>query len=150
MLGTYIPPIYRPLNLGNVDRMVSHPTLPLLYGSITAPADATWSHSYLYRMEHAEGFPTLIPQRMIVYGFLASTPPVVLPKYNRLAVGGRKRIALFTLDATGKLTTERAEFEVNCPRVMGLAYSTKFDKLYVAADSPPPSKDPKKDKDSKK
>ena len=53
-------------------------------------------------------------------------------------------VALLALDALGRLTKERVEVEVNSPRVTGLAYSMKFDKLFIAADEPlPPPKDPK-------
>jgi hypothetical protein len=146
----YIPPYYRPANIGHLDRMVVHPTLPVLYGSITAPDTATWTDSYLWRTEHSDGFPTLLPQRMYLYYFLASTPPIVLPKHNRIAIGGRKRIAFITLDGEGRLTKERTEVEVNSTRVTGLAYSIRFDKLYLAADDPPPPPKDPKIKDPKK
>ena len=99
--------------------------------------------SFLYRTEHADGFPTLAPQRMILYYFRAATPPVFLPPRKLVALGGEKRIALLTLDADGRLTKDRAEVEVNAPRVRGLAYSPKFDKLYVATDEPK-KEEPKK------
>jgi len=148
--ANYIPPYYRPANIGNVDRMVAHPTLPVLYGVITAPETATWTDSYLYRMEHAEGYPTLLPQRVYVYYFLASTPAVVIPKHQCVAVGGRKRIAFFGLDAQGRFTKDRTEVEVNSQRVQGLAYSGRFDRLYLAADEPPPPPKDPKNKDPKK
>jgi len=147
LLGNYIPPHGR---AGNLDRLVRHPTLPVLFGGTTAPETATWTDSYLHRIEHAEGYPTLLPQRMVLYAFLPSTLPVVMPKHNGLALGGRKRIALLTLDAQGRLTKERIEVEVNSPRVVGLAYSSKFDKLYIATDEPPPPPKDPKSKDSKK
>jgi hypothetical protein len=143
--ANYIPPYYRPANIGSLDRLVVHPSLPVIYGSITIPEGLAVNDSHLYRIEHADGFPTLLPQRMILYTFKASTPPVVMPRHNRLALGGEKRIAFITLDAEGRLTKERAEVEVNSQRVHALAYSEKFDKLYVATDEPPPEKkEPKK------
>lgn len=142
--GVYVPPYYRPANLGNLDRLAAHPSLPVVFGSTTAIEGATWTDSFLYRVEHADGFPTMLPQRMILYTFRVATPPVVLPKHNRIALGGEKRIAFITLDGEGRLTKERVEVEVNAPRVQGLAYSAKFDKLYAATDEPPPAKEPKK------
>jgi hypothetical protein len=135
--ANYVPPYYRPANIGSLDRLSAHPTLPSVYGSIVAPESVpTVTDSTLFRTEHADGFPTLLPQRMVMYTFRASTPPVVMPGHKLVVLGGEKRLALVTLDAEGRLTKDRAEVEVNSPRVNGLAYSEKHDKLYVAVEEP--------------
>jgi len=133
----YVPPFYRPANIGSLDRLRVHPTLPVAYGSIVAPESVpAVTDSFLYRTEHVDGFPTLLPQRLVLYYFRASTTPVVLPGHNLIVLGGEKRLALVTLDAEGRLTKDRAEVEVNSPRVYGLAYSEKHDRLYVAVEEP--------------
>jgi hypothetical protein len=141
----FIPPYYRPANLGNLDRLIAHPTLPVFYGGIVYPEEGPWADSYMYCMEHADGYPTLFAQRATLAGFRISSPPVLLAKHKRLAFGGDKRVALVALDAEGKLTTERIEAEVNTPRVRALTYSDKYDRLYVAVAPPAPaSKEVKK------
>jgi hypothetical protein len=111
-------------------RLIGHPTLPLVYFS---GIHTSWVH----KMDHADGYLTMQPQRLIIEGSTVVTWPVLMAKQNKLAVGGMGMVHVCTLDAAGGFTTTTTQMAVNAPRAEGLAYSDKFDKLYLAVEPQP-------------
>jgi len=104
-----------------------HPTLPVLY--VVALNTPT-----LYRLDHVDGQPTLAPQTVEFAGANLTSPPVVLGKHNLLAVGTNQRLLLVPLDARGRLRPERTQVLIGNQAVEALAYSAKFDRLYVGTE----------------
>lgn len=91
-----------------------------------------------YRVAQVDGFLTMLPQVVTVPGAAFAAPPVVMPgKPDCLALGGTGRIHFLPLDDAGRLTKPFAELPVICPAVQALAYSRKFDRLYVAVEKLP-------------
>jgi hypothetical protein len=104
-----------------------HPRLPVLFiVSLNTPT--------LYRLEHVDGQLTLTPQRVDFAGANLHTPPVVLARHNLLALGSHGRLLLVPLDANGRLKAERTQVPVGNQPVEALAYSEKFDRLYVGVE----------------
>jgi hypothetical protein len=54
-----------------------------------------------------------------------------------VAVGGVNRVHLIALDAQGRMKAERQDVSVQNPTITALAYSEKFDRLYVAVEKLP-------------
>lgn len=84
------------------------------------------------RFRHAYGFPTMMHQRMTYSGGNFQSQPVVVgtdPAW--LVAGGLKCIHVMPLDKTGDLATGHAHIAVENPKVAAIAYSQKYDKLYV-------------------
>lgn len=114
-----------------VDRLSAHPTLPVVYFSVLR------TH-WIYRMEHADGYLTLVPQQATLADTTMQSAPVVLTKRHLVAVGGVNRVGLPRIDATGAFKAEaRTDLSVHNPAVEALAYSEKFDRLYVAVEKLP-------------
>ncbi len=109
-------------------RIAGHPTLPVVFASIVG-------YPYAHRVEHAEGHMTLAPQVLHMEGCVLKTPPVVLSKRNLVAFGGPTAIYLAAIDAEGKFK-DAPGVQVNVPVTIAesLAYSEKFDRLYVAVE----------------
>lgn len=105
--------------------ITGHPKLPYIYGS-------TLGASYFYRMEHADGYLTMLPTRLSVGGAAFQASPVYLSKRNKLAVGGVNSIYLVSLDAEGAFTKVVEAAALSEPSAHAYAYSEKFDRLYVA------------------
>ncbi|MFA5042502.1 MAG: hypothetical protein WC381_07100 [Kiritimatiellia bacterium] len=94
--------------------------------------------NFVYRVAQVDGFLTMLPQVMTVAGAAFAAPPVAMPgKPDRLAIGGANKIHFLPLDAAGSLTEPVEELAVACPAVRALAYSRKFDRLYVAVEELP-------------
>ncbi len=109
-------------------RLVAHPTLPVLYVSVVG-------YPYAHRVEHADGFVTLAPQVLHLEGALLKTPPVVLARRNLVAWGTATAVYLAAIDAEGRFKDEKGlQFIVPGTGVAELAYSEKFDRLYVAVE----------------
>lgn len=117
--------------LQNRVRLAGHPSLPVVFFSGVTT-------SWVYRMEHADGFMTLLPQRGTLEGALLTSAPVIMPKRHQFVCGGQKTIYVIGFDEQGALNGERIDVPVNCPSVEAVAYSNRFDKLYVAVDKPKP------------
>lgn len=113
-----------------VDRLAAHPTLPVVYLSVL-------NVGWIFRMEHAEGYLTLAPQKVILTGAVLHSYPVALAKRNQVAVGGVNHVHLVALDAKGAFKAERMDVGVQNPTTMALTYSEKFDRLYVAVEKLP-------------
>jgi hypothetical protein len=111
-------------------RLAPHPHLPVLY--VTAAG-----YPYVYRVEHVDGLVTLAPQVLTLEAAAPKTPPVVLCKRNLVAWGTEGAVYLAGIDAEGRFKAEKGE-QVNVPStaVAELAYSERFDRLYVAVEKP--------------
>jgi hypothetical protein len=105
----------------------AHPTLPQVYVS-------DFGSGKIYRFEHADANITLVPQRAELAAAHLSTPPVILRKANKLAVGGHQRVFLVSLDDRGKFKPERQQMLVGNHYIQALAYSEKYDRLYAAVE----------------
>jgi hypothetical protein len=109
-------------------RITAHPTLPVIFATM---AGYSWAH----RVEHADGNITLAPQVVLLEGATLRTPPVVLTKRHLVAWGGPGAVYLAAIDTEGKFKDEKGtQVNVPNPAVEGLAYSEKFDLLYVAVE----------------
>ena len=105
-----------------------HPTLPVVYIVVI-------NSPYLYRIEHVDGQPTLAPQHIdVLRQQPLHSPPVVMAKHNLLALGGHLRILLVPLDAKGRIQPERTQVLIGNQPVQALAYSARFDRLYVGVE----------------
>lgn len=111
-----------------VDRLAGHPTLPVFFVSVV-------SQGWVYRMEHADGIPTLAPQRATLEGAAVHSYPVVMAARNQLVVGGVNKVYTLALDDKGRFKDQRQQMEVANPTVSALTYSPRFDRLYVAVES---------------
>lgn len=108
-----------------------HPKLTAVFG-------AAQNSGLVYRVEQVDGFLTMLPQILTVPGAAFTAPPVVMPgNPDRVALGGVNKIHFLPLDATGRLTETFEELPVTCPAVQAMAYSRKFDRLYVAVEKLP-------------
>lgn len=111
-----------------VTRIAGHPTLPVVFASLVG-------YPYVHRIEHAEGYLTLAPQVVNLEGATLKTPPVVLTKRNLVAFGGPSTVYVAAIDAAGKFKDEKGVLlTVNATSAEGLAYSEKFDRLYIAVE----------------
>ncbi len=106
-----------------------HATLPLVYS-------APLSTPNVYRFEHVDGLPSLLPKRAELAGAYLTSPPVMMPKANQIAIGGRQRVFLLRLDDQGRFKPERVQALIGNQDVEALVYSQKFDRLYVGVEKP--------------
>jgi hypothetical protein len=107
-----------------IERLAAHPRLPILY-------QLTTSYAHVASMEHVDGYLTLAPQRAQIESAALHGAPVVIDRRNQVAFGGANKIYLVDLDDKGRFKPTRIQAAVNNPTVEGLAYSAKFDRLYV-------------------
>jgi hypothetical protein len=114
-------------NISKPHPIAAHPTLPVIYAS--SP-----DYDFAFRLHHADGYLSLMPQKVSFKGAVLLTPPVVVAKANKVAFGGQNRVFLVGLTKKGDFKEERTQVTVNNPRVEAMAYSLKFDKLYVAVE----------------
>jgi len=124
--GVQLHPFY---GAGYNDRITGHPTLPVIYTALL-------NYNWLCCMEHVDGYLTLVPRRMAVEGATFKSYPVVLKARNELAVGGVNRLYLVALDEKGFPKPTSKQTAINSDSVEALAYSEKFDILYVAEEKP--------------
>jgi hypothetical protein len=111
-------------------RLAAHPTLPVLYVTMSG-------YPYAHRVEHADGYVTLAPQLLHLEGASLKTHPVVLAKRNLVAWGTATAVYLAAIDAEGRFKDEKGTVViVPGTGVAELAYSEKFDRLYVAVEKP--------------
>lgn len=114
-----------PLKGTNYTLMTGHPDRPLLY------ATAANTNS-IFRVCHADGYPTLFPEQWTIPGASLRSAPVVL-KGGKLAVGGSHYVYVMPLDEEGRLLAEVTRIQV-FPEVRALVYSPRFDRLYVSVE----------------
>jgi hypothetical protein len=105
----------------------AHPDLPILFVTI-AGVDC------IYRVEHIDGLPTLVPQRWIFTDETLLSPPVVLPKSKKLVVGSRYHVNVVSLDEQGRCRPEVMHVPVFSPAVRALAYSERFERVYTGVE----------------
>jgi hypothetical protein len=119
-----------PLKYGGHARVVGHPTLPVLFASVAHHVNG----DSLFRCEHVEGYLTLLPRQYVIPESKLSSPPAILSKPNKVAVGGQYQVYLLDLDDKGFPTGALTHVLVNGPQVRALVYSERFDRLYVGVE----------------
>ena len=116
---------YPVVGIGYRYRMAGHSTLPVVFFTGT-------NSSYVFRMEHVEGFMTMAPQRGTLASVAAlASPPVLLGKRPYFACGSAGLLHLIGFDEQGRLSGERTDIPIASPTVEALAYSPRFDRLYT-------------------
>jgi hypothetical protein len=111
-------------------RLVGHPKLPLVYMSM-------YGTPGVFSMEHADGYLTMQPKMLRIKGGAGVlTPPVFMPRHNKMALGASSRVYLVSVDAEGNFLPSVTQTLVRNPATEAIAYSEKFDRLYVAAENP--------------
>ena len=119
---------YPIVGIGYRLRLVGHPTLPVIFVS-------GLSSGFVYRMEHVDGFLTMLPQRGTLAGVTAiASSPVLLGKRPYFACGSAKTLHLIGFDDQGHLNGQRIDVPVVSDTVEAIAYSPRFDKLYTRVD----------------
>jgi hypothetical protein len=109
--------------------VAGHPSLPIVYGA--------GIHG-LFGMEHAGGFPTQLPWKLLTPNASFLSPPTVMSRPPAfLAVGGKNHLWFAPLDAAGRFTGPAESMPVNDETVRALVYSARFDRLYVAVEKTP-------------
>jgi hypothetical protein len=120
---------YPLVGIGYLYRLNLHPKLPVVFVS-------GLNSGWIYRIEHVDGFPTLLPQRGVLEGVTAlATPPVTVGDRPLVALGGHETLHLVEIDAEGYFTGKRTDVPVKNPSVSGLWYSPRFDRLYVTEEA---------------
>ena len=109
--------------------IVGHPRLPVIFST-------SMEYPFLYRMEHADGHITLMPQQWTIEGAVAHSVPVVMAPRSQVAFGGVNKVYVIGLDPDGFLKKERIQAAVDNPTVAALGYSEKYDRLYVTIEKP--------------
>ena len=111
--------------------IIGTPSLPVVFA-------ASVNGNLLIRIEHVDGYLTLMPRLTYVGGAAFQSRPVVIPgKPPRLAIGGTAQIFVVTLDATGKFAADAPAAIGQPAAVRALAWSPRFNRLYAAVDKAP-------------
>jgi hypothetical protein len=105
--------------------------LPLIYTTLVA------YDGRIIRLEHADGYFTLLPQTISLDNTVVHSAPLVLTKTNQLAVGAAGRICLVDLDDQGRMQAKGVQMTVNNPQVEALTWSERFQRLYVPVEKGP-------------
>ena len=112
-------------------RVGGHYAAPAIYGVV-------YGGDRLFMMEHADGFPTLLPQLLSVPGAQFQSRPVAFKgRYHGVVVGGVNRVHVVHLDDGGRFTGAWEDVPVPQAAVRALDYSRKHDRLFVAVDKVP-------------
>jgi hypothetical protein len=120
---------YPMVGAGYLYRLSLHPKLPVIFVS-------GLNSGWIYRMEHVDGFPTLLPQRGVLAGVTAlASPPVTVGDRPLVALGGQEALYLVEIDAAGYFTGKRTDVPLKNPSVSALWYSPRFDRLYVTEEA---------------
>jgi hypothetical protein len=107
--------------------LVPHPKLPLIYVT-PAPSDS------VFLVHHSDGYLSLLPHQYTFPDTYLTSPPAVLGKAGKLAVGGHHHVYVADLDDEGRVRPEVTRVRVLSPAVRALVYSPRFDKLYVGVE----------------
>ena len=118
------------LKLAGHARVVGHPTLPVLFASVEHAAHG----DSLFRVEHVEGYLTLLPRQYVIPESKLTSPPAILSKQKKVAVGGQYQVYLIDLDDKGFPAGNPTQVQLNCPAVRALVYSERFERLYVGVE----------------
>lgn len=119
-----------PLRYAGHTQFVVHPTLPAIF----ATAYDGQHPDSLFRAEHAEGYLTLLPKQYVIPGSKLMSPPAILSKQKKVAVGGQHVVYVLDLDDKGFPQGDPMQVQVNCPQVRALLYSERFERLYVGVE----------------
>jgi hypothetical protein len=112
-------------------RIAAHPKLPSAYVTNVA------YDGRIVRLEHADGYITLVPHAVMIDNAVIHTPPLVLPRTNQVAVGTNGRICVVDLDTDGRLQPKGVQMTVNNPQIEALVWSERFGRLYVPVEKTP-------------
>jgi hypothetical protein len=104
--------------------VAGHPTLPVVYAT-------SLTYNVAFRLKHADGYLTLMPQKVELTGATLLSPPAVMGRSGKVAFGGSRRVYFVGLNDKGDFKPERTQVVVDNPAVEALVYSEKFDRLYV-------------------
>jgi hypothetical protein len=92
--------------------------------------------SYVYSIEHVDGAFTMMPQCATVTGLSVLSYPVLDTKSNRLLVGGASGLHMIAMNEAGVFSgTQQHAATPN--QVRAVAYSGKFDRIYIPVDKLP-------------
>jgi hypothetical protein len=119
-----------PLKFSARTEFVVHPRLPVIFA---APYHWVKADS-LFRVEHVEGYLTLLPRQYVIPASLLSGPPAIVTKQSKVAIGGQYCVYVVNLDDKGFPSGDVTQVQVNCPQVHTLVYSERYDRLYVGVD----------------
>jgi len=112
-------------------RVTAHPTAPSVY------VTPVIYDGRMMRIEHADGYFTLVPQTLLLDNIVYHSTPILLTKTNQLVVGANGRICLIDLEADGRFKAAAVQMTVNNPTVEGIAWSEKFGRLFVPVEKLP-------------
>jgi hypothetical protein len=116
-----------PIKLPGSTLLTTDPTRPLLY--VTRGGTDS-----VFRVGNDEGYLTLLPLQITFPDTLLTSPPAVLTKGSRLAVGGHYHVYVVGLDKEGRPAKDATRVRVLNPQVRALVYSERFDRLYVGVE----------------
>ncbi len=119
-----------PLRIAGETMLGVHPNLPVAFATTYKAAQA----DSFFRIDQVEGTLTLLPKQFVLGDARLSGAPVVLSKKSKLAVGGHYFVYLVSLDDKGFPVGEVVPCQVLNAMVRSLAYSEKFERLYVGVD----------------
>ena len=105
----------------------AHPILPLVFVSV-------YNSDVVFRMEHGEGYLSQLPQAYVFPEASFFTPPALMSKSKKLAMGGRWFVYVVDLDEQGRCRPELTRVQVLNSAVMALVYSERHDRLYVSVE----------------
>jgi len=108
----------------------AHPSLPALF----ATCHRHDQPDSFFRAEQVEGYLSLLPRQYVIPGAQLTSPPMVVAKGKKLVVGGHHFLYQFKLDDKGMPLPDVTQMQVYNPMVRAMAYSEKFDRLYVGTD----------------
>ena len=107
--------------------LAAHPNLPMAYICLQ-------DNLQLMAIMQVNGYLTLLPQLATVTGAHFIGVPVVVTGQSRLAIGDAKALHLLGLQPDGRFDGKDERLTLPCASVRGLAYSEKFNRLFVAVD----------------
>jgi hypothetical protein len=119
-----------PLKYGGHTRVVGHPRLPVLFAT-------AYYHVHpdsFFRAEHVEGYLTLMPRQYVIPDSKLFSPPAIVSKQGKVAVGGEYAVYQVNLDEKGFPVGDVIQVQVNAPQVRALVYSEKYDRLYAGVE----------------
>jgi hypothetical protein len=104
-----------------------HPTLPILFVT-------SYEKDSIFRVSHSEGYLSLLPHQVTFANTSLTSPPAILAKARKLAVGGHYHVYVASLDEESQVLPEVIKTRVLCSAVRALVCSERFDRLYVGVE----------------
>lgn len=115
---------YPAVGIGYRYRMVAHPTLPVVFFT-------GLTSGFVFRVEHVDGFTTMLPQRGTMAPVIITSPPLLVGSRPLLVCSSEGLLHLIGFDAEGAFNGERTDVALPSRKVEALAYSAKYDRLYT-------------------